>query len=136
MSNTFLLEVVTPNRRLLSTEISELTAPGVLGEFGILPGHTNFVTVLKPGEVVYKKGAETGHIAIGKGYAEVSSDRTILLVDCGEFAAEIKLEAAKAALTKAEDALKTLSTEDPEYQPTLEAYEFAQARIKVKEHGR
>ncbi|MBI5885877.1 MAG: ATP synthase F1 subunit epsilon [Deltaproteobacteria bacterium] len=136
MSNTFLLEVVTPGRRLLSTEISEFTAPGALGEFGVLPGHTAFVTVLKPGEVVYKKGGETGHIAIGKGYAEVSADRTILLVDSGEFSADIKLETVKAALAKLEEALKTLPADDPEYQATIEAYELSKARIKVKEHGK
>lgn len=133
MADTFLLEVVTPTRRLLSTEVGEFTAPGAFGEFGVLPGHTGFVTVLKPGEVVYKKGAETGVIVIGKGYAEVSAGKTILLVDSGEFGAEINIEAAKAAFAKAEEALKTLSTEDAEYQSTIDAYELAQARIRVKE---
>jgi len=136
MADTLLLEVVTPGRRLLSTEISELTAPGALGEFGVLPGHTGFVTVLKPGTVVYKKGGETGCIAIGKGYAEVSAEKIILLVDSGEFSAEINLETAKAAFAKLEEMLKALPADDPEYQPTVDAFELAQARLKVKEHGK
>ena len=133
MAETFLLEIVTPSRRLLSTEVSSLSAPGALGEFGVLPGHTGLVTVLKPGTVVYKKGTETGIIAIGKGYGEVSADKTILLVDSGEYAAEINLEAAKATLAKSEEALTTLYPEDEGYQAAVDALELSAARIRVAE---
>lgn len=117
-------------------EVSEVTAPGIHGEFGVLAEHTGFVTVLRPGAVVYRKGAQTGAIAVGRGYAEVSAGKTILLVDSGELAGEIDLEAAKASLAKCEEAMKTLSPEDEQYQSTVDALELAQARIKARERGK
>ncbi len=136
MADTFLLEIVTPYRRLLSKEVNELTAPGWLGEFGILAGHTQYLTLLKAGELTYKKGSEVGSIAVGRGYAEVLPDKTTILVENAETANEIDMEAAKTIVAKAEEALKTLSPEDADYAQTVESYELAQARIKVKEKGR
>jgi len=133
MAETFLLEIVTPSRKLLSKEVTELIAPGYLGEFGVLPGHTEFLTVLKPGEMTYKMGSETESYAVGRGYAEVLPDKTTVLVDTAESRAEIDLNAAKKTLAEAEEALKTLAPEDAEYAATLDAYELAEARIKVKE---
>jgi len=133
MADTFLLEIVTPSRKLLSKEVSELIAPGYLGEFGVLPGHTEFLTVLRPGEMTYKMGSETESYAVGRGYAEVLPDKTTVLVDTAESRAEIDLGEAKKTLAEAEEALKTLAPEDAEYAATLDAYELAEARIKVKE---
>lgn len=133
MADTFLLEIVTPYRRLLSKEVDELTAPGWFGEFGILAGHTQYLTLLKAGELTYKKGAEVGSIAVGRGYAEVLPDKTTILVENAETANEIDLATAQTIVAKAEDALKTLSPEDADYAQTVESYELAQARIKVKE---
>ena len=133
MADTFLLEIVTPYKKCLSTEVNEATAPAFKGEIGVLPGHTQFITILKPGPISYKKGTETGLIAIGKGYAEVGPDKTIIIVDVAEEASAINLQAANASLAKCEEAMKTLSTEDPTYQSTIDEYELAQARITVGE---
>ncbi len=133
MADTFLLEIVTPYKKLISTEVSETTAPAFEGEIGILAGHTPFITMLKPGEICYKKGAETGLIAAGKGYAEVGPEKTIIIVDTAEEASDIALAGAKETLAKCEESLKTLSPEDPAYQATVDEYELAQARIKVRE---
>ncbi|MBI5827213.1 MAG: hypothetical protein HZB22_05760 [Deltaproteobacteria bacterium] len=51
MANTFLLEIVTPSRRILSREVDSFTAINGKGEFGILPSHTQYLTILKPGEI-------------------------------------------------------------------------------------
>lgn len=136
MANRFLFEIVTPYRKLLSEEVDEITAPGFYGEFGVLAGHTQYLTLLKPGEVTYKKGSETGSIAVGAGYAEVLPDKTSILVDTAETASEMSMEDAKELLNKSEEALKTLSSEDAEYAATVASYELAQARIRVKEKGR
>ncbi|MBI2413859.1 MAG: F0F1 ATP synthase subunit epsilon [Deltaproteobacteria bacterium] len=133
MADTFLLEIVTPYRRLLSKEVDELTAPGWFGEFGILAGHTQYLTLLKAGELTYKKGSEVGSIAVGRGYAEVLPDKTTILVENAETANEIDMETAKTIVAKAEEAFKTLSPEDADYAKTVESFELAQARIKVKE---
>ncbi|MDP2690260.1 MAG: F0F1 ATP synthase subunit epsilon, partial [Deltaproteobacteria bacterium] len=68
MAETFLLEIVTPSRKLLSKEVEEMTAPGVNGEFGVLSGHTQFLTILKAGELSFKKGSESDSFAVGRGY--------------------------------------------------------------------
>ncbi len=136
MADNFLLEIVTPYRKLLSKEVEELTAPGAEGEFGVLSGHTPFLTVLKPGELSFKKGSELGHIAVSRGYAEVLPDKTTILVDSAEFAEEIDLEAAKELLSKSEEALKRLNSDDPEYSSTAASHALAEARIRVKEKQR
>ena len=62
MSETvFRLEVVTPNRLLVSEEVNEATAPGVEGEFGVLVGHTPFLTSLGMGELMYRTGGQDKH---------------------------------------------------------------------------
>lgn len=133
MADTFLLEIVTPYRKLLSQEVEEMTATGQEGEFGVLAGHSPFLTVLKPGEISYKKGSESGMLAISRGYAEVLPDKTTILVDSAEMAGEIDVEAARRDLAKAEEALKGLTTDDAAYQSASDAYELAQAKLRVKE---
>ncbi|MEK6790777.1 MAG: ATP synthase F1 subunit epsilon [Deltaproteobacteria bacterium] len=136
MADTFLLEIVTPARRLFSKEVTEARAPGINGEFGVLAGHTQFTTILKPGALTYKSGGQTGYIAVGKGYAEVNSERTLLLVDMAETVEEIDLDAARKTLAEYEEAMTTLSPEDPQYTLTVDNIELNMARIKVKEGSR
>lgn len=133
MADTILLEIVTPLRKLLSKEVDEVTAPGREGDFGVLAGHTPFLTTLRPGEIVYRKGSETGVLAVSSGYAEVLPDKTTILVDAAELETEISADAARAELTRAEDALKSLTTEDAGYAAALDRVEYAQAKIRVKE---
>ena len=133
MAETILLEIVTPLRKLLSREVDEVTAPGRDGDFGVLAGHTPFLTTLRPGEISYKKGSETGILAVSGGYAEVLPDKTTILVDAAETDSDINAEAARAELQKAEDALKALSQEDPAYGQTIDRIEYAQAKLRVKE---
>ena len=136
MAERFLLEIVTPSRRLLSEEVEEVTAPGEVGEFGVLSGHMHFFTLLKAGELTYKTGREARRIAVAPGYAEVGPDRTTILVDRAETAEEIDLSSAREDLRKAEEKLKTLDPNDPAHQTAKEVYELAEARIMVKEGKR
>lgn len=135
-TTTFLLEIVTPQRKLLSMEVEETTAPGQEGEFGVLAGHTPFLTVLKPGEVAFKKGAESGVLAVGRGYAEVLPGKTTILVDTAARESEIDVEAARKEAGEAEAALGTLSQDDAAYAQAQDRLEYAQARLRVKEKGR
>ena len=109
-------ELVTPYKRVLSEDVEEVTAPGTVGELGILPGHTPLLTTLKVGELVYRQGSETFHVAVNWGYVEVEDDTVTVLVETAEPADDIDLERAKAALGRAEEALKTLSSEDKNYK--------------------
>ncbi|MEK6759170.1 MAG: F0F1 ATP synthase subunit epsilon [Deltaproteobacteria bacterium] len=133
MADTFTLEIVTPHRKLLSREVEEVTAPGQEGEFGVLAGHSPFLTILKAGEISYKKGSETGALAISRGYAEVFPDKTTILVDSAQIDSEINAEAARQELSKAEETLKGLDPESAEYKTAQNAIEYAEAKIRVKE---
>lgn len=131
MAEKLRLDMVTPYKQVLSQEVDEVTAPGTIGEFGILPGHTPMLTTLKIGELSYRQGAESFHVAVNWGYVEVEEDKVTVLVETAEPADEIDLERAKVALGRAEEALKKLSPEDKEFLAQQAALERAMIRIQV-----
>src|ERR1700693_6586238 len=89
MADKIKLRVVTPSRLLLDEEVDEVTAPGALGEFGVLPNHIAFLTLLEPGEMSYKQGSAKRYVAVSGGYAEVLDNVMTVLAPEAEFAAEI-----------------------------------------------
>jgi len=131
MAEKLTLDLVTPYRKVLSLDVDEITAPGSLGELGLLPGHTPLLTTLKIGELSYKQNGKTSFIAVNWGYLEVAEDRVTILVDTAEKADEIDLERAKAALGRAEDALKKLPLDDVNYRVMEIALKRAIIRIQV-----
>jgi len=131
MAEKLTLEMVTPYKKVLSQEVDEITAPGSIGELGLLPGHTPLLTTLKIGELSYRQGNTTSRVAVNWGYLEVGDDKVTILVDTAERADEIDLERAKAALGRAEQALKTLSQEDVNYVIMESALQRALVRIQV-----
>ena len=136
MADKLKLEMVTPYKKVLSEDVDEITAPGFIGELGLLPGHTPLLTTLKVGELSYKKGSEIFHIAVNWGYLEVEDDTATVLVDTAERADEIDLARAKAALGRAEEVLKGLSQEDKQYMIMEAALQRALIRIQVASKGR
>ncbi len=135
MAEKLKLEMVTPYKRVLSEEVDELTAPGFVGELGILPGHTPLMTTLKVGELSYRKGKELFRVAVNFGYLEIEEDIVTVLVDTAEKADEIDLARAKAALGRAEDALNILPHEDKKYMIMEAALQRAMIRIQVAGKG-
>lgn len=131
MAEKLKLDLVTPYRLVLSEEVDEITAPGLMGEFGVLPAHTPLLTTLQIGELSYRKGNEHFHIAVNWGFVEVENDRITVLVETAERADEIDLERARAALGRAEEALKKLSPEDKEFAVMKAALDRAMLRIQV-----
>ena len=131
MAEKLKLEMVTPYKRVLSEEVDEVTAPGAIGEFGVLPDHTSLLTTLKVGELTYKKDSETFHVAVNWGYVEVEDNVMTVLVETAEPADQIDVERAKAALSRAEEALKKLTSEDKEFKIMECALERALIRVQV-----
>ncbi|MFO7765332.1 MAG: F0F1 ATP synthase subunit epsilon [Pelovirga sp.] len=131
MAEKLKLEMVTPYKQVLSEEVDELTLPGLVGELGILPGHTPLLTTLRVGELSYRKGGQQFHVAVNWGYVEIDEDAATVLVDTAEKSDEIDLARAKAALDRAEEALKTISSEDKSYATMEAALHRAMIRIQV-----
>ncbi|MDD2335871.1 MAG: F0F1 ATP synthase subunit epsilon [Geobacteraceae bacterium] len=123
MAEKLQLELITPYKKVLSEQVDMITAVGSLGEFGVLPGHASFLTSLKIGELTYTKDGEIFHLALNWGYFEVVNDTVTILVETAERADEIDLERARAALGRAEEALKKLTREDKDiifYEASLQ----------------
>jgi len=131
MAEKLKLELVTPYRHVLSQEVDEVTAPGTLGEFGVLPGHTPLLTTLKIGELTYKQGSQLFHVAVNWGYVEVEDDVVTVLVETAELADQIDLARAQAALGRAQEALKKLTPEDKDFKVMECALERALIRVQV-----
>ncbi|MBP1714438.1 MAG: synthase subunit epsilon [Deltaproteobacteria bacterium] len=133
MDKLFLLEIVTPYGLAVSSKVEEAYIPGSQGDFGVLPGHAPFLTSLRIGELHYRQQNEVHYVSINRGFAEVTPEKTTILTDTAELAEEIDVERARAARTRAEEKLRTLSKEEQAYIQAMEALERARMRIRVSE---
>jgi len=133
MASTIRLELVTPERLLVSEEVDEVIAPGTEGEFGVLPDHTPYLAILEIGVLRYRKGTETRKIAVGGGFAEVGPDRVVVMADVAEKAEEIDVERARKAHERAEASLKDLSMDDETYLKAYSALRRALVRMSSAE---
>ncbi|MER3447497.1 MAG: ATP synthase F1 subunit epsilon [Candidatus Dadabacteria bacterium] len=122
------LKVVTPSRLVVSEEVDEVVAPGELGEFGVLPGHVPFISLLMPGEVKFIKGGVEKRIIIWGGVAEVRDDRVSILTDNVEDPTAINTEAAKREVEAIMDQLKDFSGNDKEFKELNRRLKLAQVR--------
>jgi len=132
MAEKILLEVVTPEKKVLSEQVEIVVAPGEEGEFGVLPNHIPFLTKLKVGELRFKVGGATRHAAIMGGYAEVLPDRVTVLATAAEEATEIDVIRARAARERAERRLAE-AKDRLEFVRAQAALQRAIARLKVAE---
>jgi len=135
MAEKLQLEMVTPYRKVLSEQVDEVTAPGTIGEFGLLPGHTPLLTTLNIGELSYVQDGKISHVAVNWGYVEVENNTVTVLVETAELADQIDLERARNALGRAEEALKTLDSDDKQFKVMEAALQRAMIRIQVAGRG-
>ncbi len=129
MASTIRLELVTPERLVLSEGVDEVVLPGYEGEFGVLPEHTQFLAILNIGMMRYRKGSATEKIALGGGFAEVTPDRVVVMADTAERADEIDVERAQRARDRAEARLKELSLDDETYAKAYAELQRALVRM-------
>jgi F-type H+-transporting ATPase subunit epsilon len=133
MAKNIKIEVVTPEKAVVSDEAQIVMAPGSLGEFGVLSGHTPFLTTLKVGAVRYvdAKGSER-YVFVSGGFAEALPDRVTILAESAERRRDIDLERAKAALTRAEKRLQDDRVKsEMDFTRAKAALERALQRIKM-----
>jgi F-type H+-transporting ATPase subunit epsilon len=106
VSDTIDLEIVSPERKILTVHAREVMVPGVLGYFGVLPGHAPFLTKLGIGEISYKDDSGTHFLAAADGFVEVLPNRVTILARVCEAAREIDVERAREAKRRAEESMK------------------------------
>ncbi|MBI5232759.1 MAG: ATP synthase F1 subunit epsilon [Deltaproteobacteria bacterium] len=131
MAETFLLEIATPSKLIFSDNVEMVTAPGSEGEFGVLRDHTEFLTTLKAGCLVYKKDGIDTPMAVSRGYGAVTPQKTTILVESAEYASDIDMESAEESLSEAEETLKGIKDDDPVRTEAFDKKELSAARIRV-----
>jgi F-type H+-transporting ATPase subunit epsilon len=102
MADTFLLQLVSPERVLVEEQVTEAQIPALDGYIGVLPGHAPLLSELKPGGVfTYHVGGQEKVLAVYGGFVEVLPDRVRVLSDRAEPREEIDLNAANQQLQQA-----------------------------------
>jgi F-type H+-transporting ATPase subunit epsilon len=124
------LEIVTPQGICVRESVDEVEAPGIEGYFGVLPGHTPFLSQLKIGNVRYRTGGESYFVAVTWGFAEVLPRKVTILVETAERAMDIDLERAESAKVRAEERLREFGVAY-DMERARESFARAQARLEA-----
>lgn len=105
------LEIVTPEGLLLKEDVDEVIAPGEAGYFGVLPGHTPFLSSLGAGAITYRKAGASHLLTCFWGFCEVLPERVNILAELGERAEDIDVGRAEKAFERAGQRLKAIKDE-------------------------
>jgi F-type H+-transporting ATPase subunit epsilon len=125
------LDVITPERRLLSEQVDAATVPGLGGELGILPGHTPLISQLRTGVLSYTRGGETRRLLVSGGFVEVNDDRVSVLADLAEFPEEIDAARARTERDEAERRLAAFTGPPEELDEARAQLDRAGARLQL-----
>ena len=128
---TFLLEVVTPERKVFADDVNMIVVKGVAGELGILPDHIPLVTPLKIAPVKVKKGNTEQFIAVHGGFMEVRKGKVVILAESAELPGDIDVERAKAAKERAERRLNAANRDEIDFRRAELALQRALNRLEV-----
>ena len=106
MADVVQFELVSPERLVLSSEVSMVVVPGAEGDFGVLPGHSPMISNVRSGVIsIYNDRAIEARIFVGGGFAEVSNNRLTVLTEEAVALDEIKKADADARLAEAREAV-------------------------------
>lgn len=130
------LQIVTPDREIAEEEVDEVSIPGKEGYFGVLPGHAPLLTELQAGTLEYRQNNDKRYVAIHWGFAEVLSDRVIVLAEIAERAEDIDVERAETKRNRAEEYLRSHPESDPEIQKARDDLRRAICRLETARHAR
>jgi F-type H+-transporting ATPase subunit epsilon len=125
------LDIVTPEKQVMSDLVDMVTVPTLSGEAGILPNHAPLISALKPGVLSFTKSGTVQKLAVSGGFVEVGVNTVSVLVETAETADEIDAEQARAEKEEAEKVLAAAKDSLEEMQPVVEKLERAQARLQL-----
>lgn len=124
------LEIVTPEQMVFQADVNYVMATGCEGEFGVLPGHTPFMTALNIGALKYED--EQGHVHgvfVNKGFAEVLPEKVTVLAESAELVEKIDITRAEKARKRAETRIAEAKTNK---EVDLDRAEWALQRAIVR----
>jgi F-type H+-transporting ATPase subunit epsilon len=130
MSDTFQIEIVTPEKMVVKDVAEEMQIPGKNGYLGILPGHAPLITELGVGEITYRKGGTTHYLSVAWGFAEVLPDKVTILAEKAERPDEINVGRALEAKRRAEEEFK-IGKKEEDFTHAEDALKRAETRLDV-----
>jgi len=139
MTDTFKLEIVTPEKKVVDTAAEEIQIPGKNGYLGVLPGHAPLITELAVGEITFRESSSSGsssneqRLAVAWGFAEVLPNKVTILAETAERPSEIDVERARKAKARAEQMLSS-GDATVDVERALDALHRADTRLDVAEN--
>jgi F-type H+-transporting ATPase subunit epsilon len=135
MADTFQLEIVTPEKKVVETTAEEVQIPGKNGYLGVLPGHAPLITELAVGEITFRENSTEQRLAVAWGFAEVLPDKVTILAETAERPDEIDVDRARKAKERAEQRLASGDTA-VDVKRALDALHRAESRLDVAGKGK
>src|SRR5207237_7618297 len=129
------LEVVTPERRLLSESVNAVTVPGRNGEMQILPGHAALISELKTGVLTYNQGGTNVQLHVSGGFIEVNDDRVSVLAEIAERPDEIDVARARLSREHTEKELSSWSGTEEDFEKARAKLERSVVRLQLGTHS-
>ncbi len=136
MADQLQLEVVTPERRVLSEPVNSVTVPGRNGEMQILPGHAALISELKTGVLAYTQDGTTQQLHVSGGFVEVSDDRVSVLAEIAERPEEIDAARARLAREHSEKQLSAWSGTEEDFEKARVKLERSMVRLQLASGSR
>jgi F-type H+-transporting ATPase subunit epsilon len=136
MADSFKLEIVTPEKKVVDTAAEEVQIPGKNGYLGVLPGHAPLITELAVGEITFRENSGSGsnsneqRLAVAWGFVEVLPNKVTILAESAERPSEIDVERAREAKVRAEQMLASGDI-TVDVERALDALRRAETRLEV-----
>ncbi|HKP73426.1 MAG TPA: F0F1 ATP synthase subunit epsilon [Pyrinomonadaceae bacterium] len=131
MADRLQLDIITPERGVLSEAVDAVTLPGLGGELGILPGHTPLISQLKTGVLAYTQGGTSRRLHVSGGFVEVSDDRVAVLADLAERPEEIDAARARTERDQAEKLLGASTDSEDDLTRARTQFERSVVRLEL-----
>ncbi len=123
------LRIVTPKAVAWQGQAEQVRAPGFEGQFGVLPGHERYLSVVRPGRVTVLSGEQEQVFVVGSGFVEVGAEHISLLTDLCEPVGKVSPEQARQDLQQAEAELARAQAGTAEWDEIQKRVELARARL-------
>lgn len=125
------LEIVTPEKKVLSETVDAVTVPTPSGEVGILQNHAPLISSLSAGVLSFTKSGAVEKMVVAGGFVEVSQNNVSVLADIAETATEVNSPTARTERDAAEKELAAFKGTFDESEPERERLEVARARLQL-----
>ncbi len=135
MSNKILIEIITPDKTVVSKNVDTVVATSLDGEFAVLYGHIPLLAVLDISKLYFRFSNKIEYVSLSGGISNVTSDKVTILADTAELSNDIDIDRAKKVLKKAEEYLKTCSSDDINIDDVKKDLSKSKIRLDVSNLG-